>query len=107
MTRTPEHEPELLRAKGRAYAARCNEIATKYNDKTIYQALELAAQAYAVFGLRYVAGLKDMASFPPDRFEWSCSDGTGAIGIEVLDKQTGNKRVWPHWGLRSRGLRGH
>ena len=99
MTRTPKHEPELLRAKGRTYAARCNEIATKHGGKTVFQALELAAQAYKLFGLRYVAGLKDMASFPPDRFEWSCSGGTGAGGIEVLDKQTGKKRVWPHRGF--------
>jgi hypothetical protein len=37
-----KHEPELRRAKGRAYAARCNEIATNYDSRTIYQALELS-----------------------------------------------------------------
>jgi hypothetical protein len=38
----PKHEPELRRAKGRAYAAGRNEIATNYDSRTIYQALELS-----------------------------------------------------------------
>jgi hypothetical protein len=38
MSKIPKHEPELRRAKGQAYAARCNEIAGKYDSKTIYQA---------------------------------------------------------------------
>ena len=41
----PKHEPEVRRAKGRAYAARCNEIANNYDSKTIYQALELSERA--------------------------------------------------------------
>jgi hypothetical protein len=53
----PKHEPELRRAKGRAYAARCNEIATNYDRKTIHQALELSEQAHEVHQLPYVAGL--------------------------------------------------
>jgi hypothetical protein len=56
--RIPIHGPELRHAKGRAYAASCNEIATKYDCKTIYQALELSELAYAVHGLPYIAGLK-------------------------------------------------
>jgi hypothetical protein len=38
----PKHGPELRRAKGHAYAARRNEIATDYDSRTIYQALELS-----------------------------------------------------------------
>jgi hypothetical protein len=38
----PKHESELRRAKGRAYVARCSEIATNYDSRTIYQALELS-----------------------------------------------------------------
>jgi len=70
MSTIPKHEPELRRAKGRAYAARCNKIATNYDSKTIYQALELAEQAYVVHRLPYGSGLPNLKQFPPDRFEW-------------------------------------
>jgi hypothetical protein len=35
MSTIPKHEPELRLAKGRAYAARCNEIAAGHDRKTI------------------------------------------------------------------------
>jgi hypothetical protein len=47
------------------YAARCNEIATNYDSKTIYQALELSEQAHEVHHLQYVAGLSHLKQFPP------------------------------------------
>lgn len=56
MSTIPKHEPELRLAKGRAYAARCNEIAAGHDSKTIYQALELSEQAYAVYQLPYASG---------------------------------------------------
>lgn len=90
-----KHEPEVRRAKGRAYAARCNEIATDYDNKTIYQAMELSGQAHEVHGLKYVAGLTLMNVFPPDRFEWICDERS--ISIKVCDKRTGALADWPHW----------
>jgi hypothetical protein len=97
MTRTPKHEPELLRAKGRAFAARCNEIANNHDSRTIFQALELAARAHEVHRLHYVPGLSNMARFPPNRFEWTCNDSGGQVRIELLDKRTGRTAIWPDW----------
>jgi hypothetical protein len=68
----PKHEPELRRAKGRAYAARCNEIATNYDRKTIHQ-------------------------FRPDRFEWICEQTGGSVSIKLRDKRSGAVANWPHW----------
>ena len=93
----PKHEPELRRAKGRAYAARCNEIAANYDNKTIYLALELSEQAHEVFRLPYIAGLSHMKQFPPDRFEWICDEGS--VKIELCDKRTGALAKWPHWAF--------
>jgi hypothetical protein len=93
----PKHEPELRRAKGRAYAARCNEIATNYDSKTIYQALELSEQAHKVHRLPYVVGLSHLKQFPPDRFEWICDEGS--VTIKLRDKQTGALAKWPHWAF--------
>jgi hypothetical protein len=93
----PKHEPELRRAKGHAYAARCNEIATNYDRKTIYQALELSEQAHEVHRLRYVSGLSHLEQFPPDRFEWICDEGS--VSIKLRDKRTGKLARWPHWAF--------
>ena len=95
--RTPIHEPELRQAKGRAYAASCNEIATKYDSSTIYQALELSQLAYAVHGLPYSPGLKHMKEFPPNRFEWFCEAKGNAFSIKLRDARTGTIARWPHW----------
>jgi hypothetical protein len=101
MTRgIPKHEPELRRAKGRAYAARCNEIATKYDSKTIYQALELSEQAYEVYHLPYVAGLSHLKQFPPDRFEWICDEGS--VSIKLRDRHTGALTKWPPYAAADR-----
>jgi Fe2+ or Zn2+ uptake regulation protein len=97
MSTIPKHEPELRRAKGQAYAARCNEIATNYDSKTIYQALELAEQAYVVHRLPYGSGLSNLKQFPPDRFEWICEEKGGAISIKLRDRRTGAIANWPHW----------
>lgn len=97
MSTTPKHEPELARAKGRAYAARCNEIATDYDNKTIYQALELSEKAHKVHRLPYVAGLSHLKQFPPDRFEWICDERS--VSIRLLDKRTGALAKWPHWAF--------
>jgi hypothetical protein len=97
MSTIPKHEPELRRAKGRAYAARCNEIATKYDSKTIYQALELSEQAHKVHQLPYVIGLSNLKEFPPSRFEWICEETGNAASIKLRDKQSGAVASWPHW----------
>lgn len=97
MTRTPKHEPELLGAKGRVFAARCNQIANNHDSRTIFQALELAARAHEIHRLRYLPGLSNMATFPPDRFEWICKEGRGKVHIELLDKRTGRTTIWPDW----------
>jgi hypothetical protein len=93
----PKHEPELRRAKGRAYAARCNEIATNYDSKTIYQALELSEQAHEVHHLPYVTGLSHLKEFPPDRFEWICNEGS--VSIKLRDKRTDILAKWPYWAF--------
>ena len=97
MPLNPKHEPELLRAKGRSYAARCNEIAGNYDDKTIYQALELSEQAHEVHRLPYAAGLSNLNEFPPERFEWICDETEKKVSIKLRDKQSGAVRQWPHW----------
>jgi hypothetical protein len=93
----PKHEPELRRAKGRAYAARCNEIATNYDNKSIYQAMELSEQAHEVHGLPYISGLSHLKQFPPDRFEWICEEGP--ISIKLRDRRTGTLADWPYWAF--------
>jgi hypothetical protein len=92
----PKHEPELRRAKGRAYAARCNEIASNYDSKTIFQALELSEQAHEVHRLPYASGLKNLKKFPPNRFEWIC-EATETVSIKLRDRQSGAVANWPHW----------
>jgi hypothetical protein len=93
----PKHEPELRLAKGCAHAARCNEIATNYDSKTIYEALELSEQAHEVHGLPYARGLSNLKKFPPDRFEWICEETQTSISIKLRDKRTGALANWPHW----------
>jgi hypothetical protein len=97
MSTIPKHEPELRRAKGQAYAARCNEIATNYDSKTIYQALELAEQAYVVHRLPHGSGLSNLKQFSPDRFEWICEEKGSAISIRLRVRRTGAIANWPHW----------
>ena len=93
----PKHEPEVRRAKARAYAASCNEIATKYDSRTIYQALELSELAYAIHRLPYSAGLSHMKEFPPNRFEWFCEVKGNTVSIKLRDTRTGTIAPWPHW----------
>ena len=93
----PKHEPELRRAKGRAYATRCNEIATNYDRKTIHQALELSEQAHEVHRLPYIAGLSHLEQFRPDRFEWICAETGSSVSIKLRDKRSGAVANWPHW----------
>jgi hypothetical protein len=93
----PKHEPELRRAKGRAYAARCNEIASNYDSKTIFQALELSEQAHEVHRLPYASGLSNLKKFPPNRFEWICDESS--VSIKLRDKRTGILAKWPHWAF--------
>ena len=97
MSTIPKHEPELRRAKGRAFAASCNEIATNYDSKTIYQALELSELAHEVHGLPYTAGLSHLKKFPPDRFEWFCEAIGNTVSIKLRDKRTDTIAHWPHW----------
>jgi hypothetical protein len=97
MSTIPKHEPELRRAKGRAYAAQCNEIAAKYDNKTIYQALELSEQAHEVHRLPYASGLSNLREFPPNRFEWICDETKNTVSIKLRDRRTGVVAIWPHW----------
>jgi hypothetical protein len=91
----PKHEPELRRAKGRAYAARCNEIASNYDSKTIFQALELSEQAHEIHRLPYASS--NLKKFPPNRFEWICDETENTVSIKLRDRQTGAVANWPHW----------
>ena len=84
MSTIPKHEPELRRAKGQAYAARCNEIAAKYDSKTVFQALELSELAHKIHRLAYTPGLSRLQQFPPDRFEWICEATAGNVSICLL-----------------------
>jgi hypothetical protein len=97
MSTIPKHEPELRRAKGRAYAARCNKIVTNNESKTSYEALELSKQAHELLGLRYAAGLSNLKEFPPSRFEWTCEEAGGTVSIKLRDKRSGAVANWPHW----------
>lgn len=95
---TPRNEPEIMRAKGRRCAADCNRIACKPYGSRIYQALELAEQAYKVHGLPYKGGLSQMENYPPDRFTWFCDNGGDPKKcVKVRDDKTGRIAVWPHW----------
>jgi hypothetical protein len=97
MSTIPKHEPEVRRAKGRAYAARCNEIAAKYDSKTIYQALELSERAHELHRLPYAIGLSNLEEFPPSRFEWICGQTANGVGIKLRDKRSGAVVDWPDW----------
>jgi hypothetical protein len=87
----------LQRAKGRAYVARCNEIATAYDDKTIYQALELSERAHELHQLPYTAGLSSLEQFPPGRFEWICDETEHRTSIKLRDRLSGTVADWPDW----------
>jgi hypothetical protein len=94
----PRHEPEVMRANGRRYASECNRICRKPYGKAVYQALGLAKAAYKVHGLPYVAGLREIENYPPDRFTWFYDGTKGAKeGVRVRDTHTGLIAVWPHW----------
>jgi len=94
----PRNEPEIMRAKGRAYVATCNRIVCKPYGKTIYMALELAQQAYKLHKQRYETGAGAMDRYPPDRFTWLCDEGRKAKEcVKVRDNKTGRVAVWPHW----------
>lgn len=94
----PKNEPEVMRAKGRSFAAWCNERARKPYGEQIYIALELAQQAYEVHALPYEAELSAMDRYPPDRFTWVCEEsGDAKECVKVRDDQTGKVLVWPHW----------
>jgi hypothetical protein len=97
MSTIPKHEPELRRAKGSAYAAGCNEIATKFDNRTIHQALELSEQAHKAHGLPYTPGLSHLKQFPPDRFEWICEATESSVSIKLRDRRSGAIANWPHW----------
>ena len=86
MSTIPKPEPELRRAKGRAYAARCNEIASNYDSKTIFQALELSEQAHEVHRLAYASGLSNLKEFPPNRFEWICDEFLASVPAARIEK---------------------
>ena len=49
-------------------------------------------------GLPYVAGLREIENYPPDRFTWFYDGTKGAKeGVRVRDNHTGLIAVWPHW----------
>ena len=105
----PRHEPEIVRLKGRSYAALCNKIVRKpYSNKQIYLALELAQQAYGAYNLPYRAGPNALEHYPPDRFTWIYDETTHVKEcIKVHDNKTGRTIVWPYWfGGRHRFLDG-
>ena len=103
----PHHEPEIVRLKGRSYAALCNKIAQKpYSNKQVDLALERAQRAYGACDLPYRAGPNALEHYPPDRFT-RIYDETSDVKecVKVHDKNTGRTTVWPYWfGGRPRFL---
>jgi hypothetical protein len=94
----PRNEPEIMRAKGRRCVESNNEIARKPYGKKVYQALELAEQAYFAHSLPYEPGLSAMDRYPPDRFTWIRDDeGEVKECVKLRDDLTGRLVVWPHW----------
>jgi hypothetical protein len=103
-----KHEPEIRRAKARLYVTWCNVAVHRApwttgrtrtpNGGGIYQALELAEQAYRAHRLPYEGGLSKMQDYPPRRFKW-IYDETGKADdcVKVLDTITGQLAIWPHW----------
>jgi hypothetical protein len=103
-----KHEPELRRARARRYVEACNNKVHAAPWKTgrtqgpgaggLYEALEMAEQAFAAHALPYEQGLSRMKDYDPRRFRWVYEEN-GKVDecVKLLDIQTGNLVVWPHW----------
>jgi hypothetical protein len=65
----------------------------KYNDKTVYQALELAERAYEIHRLPYQSGLSNLGAFPPGRFEWFCEETREHSVDQIARFSTGSKKA--------------
>ena len=93
----PRNEPEVMFAKGRAFAEWCNER-TGVPYENIYVALELAEQAHEVHGLPYKPGLSNMSDYPPNRFVWFCDEAADPKQcVKLRDNKTERVVTWPHW----------
>jgi hypothetical protein len=95
--RPPRHEPEVMFANGRAYAAWCNK-STREPYENIYIALELAQQAYRAHGLLHKLSPNNLSEQPPNRFTWLCDETADASRcVKVRDDRTGRLVTWRHW----------
>ena len=103
-----KHEPEVRRAKAKGYVESCNRKVheapwTTGHTKSasrggIYEALELAEQAYQAHALPYEAGLSKIALYDPRRFTWVYDEsGEADDCVKVRDNDTGRMAIWPHW----------
>jgi hypothetical protein len=93
----PRHEPEVVLANGRAYAAWCNK-STREPYENIYIALELAEQAYKAHGLPYKSGLSNLSEHRPSRFTWFCDETADANHcVKARDDKSGRVVTWPDW----------
>ena len=64
----------------------------------LYQALELAEQAYNAHELPYEEGLSKMKNYDPRRFRWIYDEsGEADDCVKVVDTKTGKLAVWPYW----------
>ena len=95
--RPPRHEPEVMFANGRAYAAWCNK-STREPYENIHIALELAEQAYKAHLLPYKSGLSNLGEHPPSRFTWFCDETADANHcVKARDDNSGRVVTWPDW----------
>jgi hypothetical protein len=97
MSTIPKHEPELRLAKGRAYAARCNEIAAGLTARRSSKRSNCRSRLMRFINCRTPAGLSNLKEFPPNRFEWTCEKRGTAVSVKLRDKQSGAIVNWPHW----------
>jgi hypothetical protein len=103
-----KHEPEVRRTNAKLYVDSCNRKVHEAPWTTgrtasasgggIYEALELAEQAYEAHALSYESGLSKMCEYDPRRFTWVYDEGGEADDcVKVRDEKTGRLAVWPHW----------
>jgi len=94
----PRNEPEIMRANGRRCVELNNRMARRPYGNKVYQALELAEQAYRAHRLPHEPGPSALDRYPPDRFTWICDDNSEAKEcVKLRDNRTGKLVVWPHW----------
>jgi hypothetical protein len=101
-------EPEITRAKAKLHVERCNSIVHQapwttgrikgFGAGGLFEALELAEQAYAAHGLPYKRGLPNMEQYDPRRFRWIYDQqGEADNCVKLLDTQTNKTVIWLRW----------